>query len=135
MTCRINPPVSLESKNPGFSVLLSLIFAGLGQAYNGQFARGSLILAGTLVGGFGFAPAGVAVWLYGAYDAYITARRMNEGTIPYRESSVAAVILFAAVWIVGLLFLPAAPATVSTAAAGSPCGDCLHRCAAALSSQ
>jgi TM2 domain-containing membrane protein YozV len=118
MTCRITPSVTLESKEPGFSALLSLVFVGLGQAYNGQFLRGVLFLVGTLIGGLSFAPAGAAVWLYGAYDAYAVARRMNGGKVPYRESSVAAVLLFLAVWLVGLLFLPVAPATVSTLTSG-----------------
>ncbi|KUL05377.1 MAG: hypothetical protein XE10_0226 [Methanoculleus marisnigri] len=105
MTCRITPSVTLESKEPGFSALLSLVFVGLGQAYNGQFLRGVLFLVGTLFRGLSFAPAGAAIWLYGAYAV---ARRMNGGTVPYRESSVAAV----------LLFLPVAPAAVSTLTSG-----------------
>ncbi|WP_292522194.1 hypothetical protein [Methanoculleus sp.] len=113
MAFGVTPSVTHESKNPGFSALLSLVFAGLGQAYNGQFSRGFFILAGTLAGVLGFAPAGVAVWLYGTYDAYVTAQRMNEGAIPYRESSIVAVFLFAAVWIASLLLLPAAPADLS----------------------
>lgn len=110
----MNAPVTVESKNPGFSALLSLVFVGLGQAYNGQFLRGVLILAGTLLGGIYFAPAGAAVWLYGACDAYATARRMNGGTMPHRRSSIAAVLLFLAFWSFGLLLLP----TVSTVTAG-----------------
>ncbi len=119
MTCRVTPPVTVEPKNPGFSALLSLVFVGLGQAYNGQFLRGVLILVGTLIGGLYFAPAGAAVWLCGACDAYVTARRMNGGTVPYRESSIAAVILFLAVWLVGHLLLPVAPEAVSAVAAGT----------------
>jgi TM2 domain-containing membrane protein YozV len=113
MASGLTSTVSLESKNPGFSALLSLIFAGLGQAYNGQFGRGLLILAGTLAGVLGFAPAGAAVWLYGAYDAYATARRMNEGKIPHHESSIPALLIFAAVWTAGVLLLPGAPAGLS----------------------
>jgi len=101
-------------KNPGFSALLSSVFFGLGQAYNGQFLRGVLILVGTLFGGLSFAPAGAAIWLFGICDAYATARRMNGGTVPYRDNSIAAVILFFAVWLAGLLLLPATPAAVST---------------------
>lgn len=113
MTYRITPPVSLESKDPRFSALLSLIFAGLGQVYNGQPARGLVVLAGTLAGVLGFAPAGAAVWLYGAYDAYATARRMNEGRVTYHESSIAIILIFAVVWMTGVLFLPAAQAVFS----------------------
>lgn len=118
MTSRINPPVTTESKNPGFSALLSSVFFGLGQAYNGQFLRGVLILVGTLFGGLSFAPAGAAIWLFGICDAYATARRMNGGTVPYRDSSIAAVILFFAVWLAGLLLLPVTPAALSAATAG-----------------
>lgn len=107
MTSEIIPPACPGSKDPGFSALLSLVFAGLGQAYNGQVARGLFILAATLAGGLGFAPAGVAFWLYGTYDAYATAKRMNEGTIPYHESSIPALLLLAAVWTAGVLLLPA----------------------------
>ncbi|MDV2481087.1 hypothetical protein F8E02_03490 [Methanoculleus sp. Wushi-C6] len=118
MTSKIIPSTGLESKDPRFSALLSIVFAGLGQVYNGQFARGLVILAGTLVGALGFAPAGAAIWLYGTYDAYATARRMNEGAIPYHESSIPSVLLFALVWLFILLLLPAAPEAVSGVAAG-----------------
>jgi len=43
---------------------------------------------------------------------------MNDGTMPYRESSITAVFLFLAVWLAGLLLLPVAPAAVSTVTAG-----------------
>ncbi len=109
MTGSVTRTITYGPKNPGFSALLSFIFAGLGQTYNGQLSRGFLVLAGTLLGILGFAPAGAAIWLYGACDAYITARKMNEGKGPYRESSIIAVVLFAAIWVAGLLLLSAAP--------------------------
>ena len=37
-------------KNPRIAALLSFLFTGLGQVYNGDFKRGVLFLIGTLVG-------------------------------------------------------------------------------------
>ncbi|GAX91207.1 hypothetical protein [Effusibacillus lacus] len=73
-------------KNPGIAAVLSFFFAGLGQIYNGQIGKGigfivayfiSVLLMFVLIG-FITTPI---LWIWGMYDAYKTAERIN------RESS------------------------------------------------
>ncbi|ABN58021.1 MULTISPECIES: hypothetical protein [Methanoculleus] len=99
-----------KKKNPAIAAGLSLLFNGLGQAYNGQFARGVLVLLGSLLGLFVMIVPGVAIWAWGVYDAYRTAKGMNEGLLPYRETSALAVVAFVAVWAVTIFSLSAASA-------------------------
>ncbi|WP_301676064.1 hypothetical protein [Methanoculleus methanifontis] len=63
-----------KKKNPAIAAGLSLLFNGLGQAYNGQFARGVLVLLGSLLSLFLMIVPGVAIWAWGGYDAYRTAK-------------------------------------------------------------
>ena len=95
-------------KNPAIAAGLSLLFNGLGQAYNGQFARGVLVLLGSLLGLFILIVPGVAIWAWGVYDAYRTAKEMNEGLVPYRETSPLAIVAFVVVWAVTIFSLSAA---------------------------
>ncbi len=97
-------------KNPATAAGFSLIFNGLGQTYNGQFTKGVAVLFLSLFGLFFLIVPGVVVWLWGAYDAWVTARRMNEGLIPYRETSILAIMAFLFVWAatVALLFVASA---------------------------
>jgi len=73
-----------EAKNPVFSAGLSLLFPGLGQVCNGETVKGLLVL-------------------FGIYDAWATSRRMNVGTVPFREAGLATVVLFMVVWTAGVL--------------------------------
>lgn len=88
-------------KEPIFSIILSFLIPGLGQIYNGQVKKGIILLvsyialwiammviylAGTVVTmGFGAlccAPLfliPVIEWLYGMYDAYVVANKLNRG--------------------------------------------------------
>ncbi len=70
-------------KDARLSLILSLIFPGLDQIYNGQTDKGILFLiAGTarcamiLLLFVGLA-AGSAVWVWGMVDAYRTAEKLN----------------------------------------------------------
>jgi len=70
-------------KNPGLAAVLSFFISGLGQIYNGQIGKGiALIIAEGIAAllcmvmvGFVLLPA---VWIYGIYDAYKTAERINN---------------------------------------------------------
>jgi TM2 domain-containing membrane protein YozV len=104
-------PESREIKNPYLAAALSFFFNGMGQAYNGQFTRGVLVLFGSLCGLFVLILPGIAIWLWGVADAYKTAKGMNEGTIPLRAADRFALVLFLVIWgatIVGLTALSAA---------------------------
>jgi TM2 domain-containing membrane protein YozV len=99
-----------RKKYPAIAAGLSLVFNGLGQAYNGQFVRGVLVLLGSLLGLFLLIVPGVAVWLWGVYDAYRTAKGMNEGLVPYRETSPLMIVAFLVIWAVTIFLLSAASA-------------------------
>jgi len=80
------PRVAEPLKNPGIAAVLSFLFTGLGQIYNGQIGKGiSFILVGIVclvlvivLIGFLLYPL---FWLYNIYDAYTSAKRINAGTM------------------------------------------------------
>lgn len=71
-------------KSPGLAAVLCFFFTGLGQIYNGQIMKGLFLMALQLVNcllmwvfiGFILYPL---VWIWGIYDAYQTAERINRG--------------------------------------------------------
>jgi TM2 domain-containing membrane protein YozV len=71
-------------KNPGLAAVLSFFITGLGQIYNGQIGKGIALFAGAVVSGLlcavviGFVLLPV-IWLYGIFDAYRTAEKINRG--------------------------------------------------------
>ena len=75
-----------QLKNPGIAAVLSAFFVGFGQIYNGQIAKGLVFMLFYLVSivlifviiGFITTPI---LWIYGIYDAYNTAKRINSGEI------------------------------------------------------
>lgn len=71
-----------ETKSPGIALVLSFLIAGLGQLYNGEFAKGIIfivlsfvffVLMIFLIG----IPLYIALWIYSMYDAYKGAERFN----------------------------------------------------------
>lgn len=58
------------------------------------------MLLGSLLALFLMIVPGVAVWLWGGYDAYRTAKRMNEGLVPYRETNPLMIVGFIIVRVV-----------------------------------
>ena len=110
-----------SEKSPGIAALCSFIFTGLGQVYNGDVGRGFLILLGTIVGSLFFVIPGLAVFVYGIYDAHATAKRMNAGEIPYREANALHMVLFVVLWFIGIaaLFVMAAIAAFTFGVAGA----------------
>ena len=72
-----------DIKNPGMAAVLSFICTGLGQVYNGQIGRGialiglqifNILLMFVIIGFITFP----ITWIYGVYDAYITAQTHNQ---------------------------------------------------------
>jgi hypothetical protein len=95
-------------RNPLFALGLSLMFPGWGQWYNGRrwdglkffgafvviylliFAsilllpgQGLMAVAGSAVLGL----AALGIWIYGMYDAYMTAERINRGELAFQRKS------------------------------------------------
>ena len=83
-----------EEKNPYLALICSLCIPGLGQVYDGLTARGVAFFFGTLIGLFIFIIPGVAVWIYGMYDAFSLAKKMNNKEIPFLPTKTAHLILF-----------------------------------------
>jgi len=92
------PAVVKEDKNPIISAVLSFIFPGAGQAYNGQTLKGAGFFIGVLITSF-IPILPIIVWIYGLYDSYTTANKMNKGEIPYIASSTGGVIGIIVLWI------------------------------------
>ena len=73
-------------KNEGVAAILSFFFTGLGQIYNGQIGKGivliviqviNIMLMVILVGFITY----LIVWIFGMWDAYITAQKINTGMV------------------------------------------------------
>ena len=68
-------------KDPRLAALLSLLFTGMGQMYNGQMRKGALFSIVQLINvsliplGIGMATTPV-MWIYAVYDAYRVADLM-----------------------------------------------------------
>jgi TM2 domain-containing membrane protein YozV len=75
------------AKDPALAVVLSFLCFGLGQVYNGQYAKGLLFMvlyamswwSMVLLVGFVTTPV---LWLYGMWDAHTTAQQINAGLTP-----------------------------------------------------
>ena len=75
-----------EMKNPGIAAIASFFFAGLGQIYNGEFVKAiafmvvqviNILLMFVLIGFLTYP----IVWIFGIYDAYKTAEKINAGMV------------------------------------------------------
>ena len=69
-------------KDPGIAAVLSFFYCGLGQIYNGEIGKGVLLLVVYFVSLMSiFFVVGLIttpiLWLYGMFDAYKTAERLN----------------------------------------------------------
>lgn len=71
-------------KNSGVAAVLSFFYTGLGQIYNGEILKGVIFM---IIQAINFALMMVLIgfitaplfWLWGMYDAYTTAERINAG--------------------------------------------------------
>jgi TM2 domain-containing membrane protein YozV len=99
------PTSGQGQKSPALAAIASFLFSGLGQVYNGSLGKGLLIFFGTIIGYMIFVIPGLIVLVYGIYDAYSTAKKMNEGQIPFVPYQTMHIIAFIAIGIiVGIIF-------------------------------
>lgn len=75
-------------KNPGIAAVLSFFIPGLGQIYNGQIMKGIIfIVLASIFGALTLVLIGYILyplfWIYNLYDAYNTAKRINERQAGY----------------------------------------------------
>ncbi len=70
-------------KNPGAAAVLSFFYCGLGQIYNGQILKRIIMFCAYSISWLlmyvliGFITTPV-LWVWGMYDAYKTAERINK---------------------------------------------------------
>jgi TM2 domain-containing membrane protein YozV/RNA polymerase subunit RPABC4/transcription elongation factor Spt4 len=90
------PQMMYQQKNPALAAFLSFIIVGLGQIYNGEFAKGILLLLILPTIGlvlffmiyltyflFFIIPF---IWFIAVYDAYATAKKINQRIMGYNIS-------------------------------------------------
>lgn len=73
------PVTVVNKKSSILAAILSFFIPGLGQLYNGQVIKGIVIFITFAV--LIWACIGIVPWLYGIYDAYMTAEKINRGEI------------------------------------------------------
>ena len=90
---RVEPPPApsqqqgyIERKSEGIAAVLSFLFVGLGQIYNGEIGKGILfIIVGVVILFTAIILIGFILypifWIYNIYDAYDTAKKINAGLI------------------------------------------------------
>ena len=92
--------IYVKEKSTAVSILLSFLFTGAGQVYNGQLKKGILMQIGFWVGMiFMFIPTFI-VWIYSMYDAYTQADKMNKGEIPFVEATAKDAVLYIVAYMV-----------------------------------
>ena len=119
-----------HSKNPVIAAILSFFIPGMGQVYNGQgFVKGLMYMIATLIGYMVLIIPGMIIWLYGIYNAYSGAKKINANLLPYKHVGVGSLLIFAIlgfviifVGIVAFTFVMAAIIAAFTFAIGGASG-------------
>jgi tetratricopeptide (TPR) repeat protein len=99
---------AVQTKNPVFAAVLSIL-PGLGLVYTGQPGKGLLVLAAASLLLPVFFPAALLAWIAGIWYSFSTARKINEGTVPFRDvriSHVAGYLLAAVILILVMAAMP-----------------------------
>ena len=86
--------ITPEEKNPILAAVCSLFVPGFGQVYDGKMARGFAIFIGTVIGLICLIVPGIIIWLFGVYDAYSLAKKMNNNEIPFIPTKTAHLIIY-----------------------------------------
>lgn len=82
--CGVRVGVTSEIKSPFLALILSFLFPGLGQFYNGHSKKGIILIVAAIVSIILYIfLIGLIlyflVWVYGLYDAYKSAEAINNG--------------------------------------------------------
>ncbi len=81
-------------KRPDIAAVLSAVFPGLGQVYNGENMKGVIFFLGFIVGVVVMVIPGIIVWGVGIWEAFRTARLMNAGEIPLKPTRKKNMVFF-----------------------------------------
>jgi TM2 domain-containing membrane protein YozV len=99
-------------RSPFLAALLSFTIGGAGQIYNGQVGKGILIFLTSIL---------ILPWIYGIFDAYATAKKINSGAIKARDNkgclvalAWSTVLAFIMIPILGILAAIAIPNFMKT---------------------
>ncbi len=85
-----------EEKEPILAAVCSFFIPGLGQVYNGEsYVKGFTYLAAMYIGYLFLIIPGLLVWIYGIYNAYTTANKINAGEVMTNHSSTVRVLIYA----------------------------------------
>jgi len=114
------PAAVKTEKSAGIAAILAFFFPGSGQVYNGETGKGIVLFIGYLIGLVLYIIPGIIVLIYGIYDAYTTAQKMNRGEIPYKPTSVGVLIVFIILVIVLVVILVSAVIAAFVFGMGSP---------------
>ncbi|MCL2549958.1 MAG: hypothetical protein FWE78_03360 [Methanimicrococcus sp.] len=82
------------NQNLVLAAVLSFVWPGLGQLYNGKFGKGILFTACYWIGLCILFIPGLIVWIYAMWDAYKEAEKINNGDVPFKTPSFATVAAF-----------------------------------------
>ena len=82
--CGVRVAGASEKKRPFLALILSFIFPGLGQFYNGHSKKGIILIVAAIVSVILYLLLiglilYLVVWIYGLYDAYKSAEAINNG--------------------------------------------------------
>lgn len=104
------PPVMPrgEIRSPGIAGVLSFLCCGLGQLYNGESLKGAGLFIGAIIASAIFNVLGFIVVVYAIYDAFTTAKKINQGQVPFSGKSILfwpVIILYILLIIVAVMAL------------------------------
>ena len=89
------PVAAPKQKSPILAAIGSFFIPGLGQVYNGEgFLKGLLYIIGVSVGSIILLIPGILIWIYGIYNAYSVAKKINAGLIPFKETTTVSLIIY-----------------------------------------
>jgi TM2 domain-containing membrane protein YozV len=77
-----------DIRSPGIAGFLSFVCSGLGQLYNGETLKGVGLFIGLIIVSAIFNILGIIVVVYAIYDAFTTAKKINEGQVPFSGKSI-----------------------------------------------
>jgi TM2 domain-containing membrane protein YozV len=94
-------PIAGKEKSPLLAAIGSFLIPGLGQVYNGQgYLKGLLYMVGIFIGSLLLVLPGLAVWVYGIYNAYTVAKKVNMGLMPAKDTSLLGIIGYVVLYFV-----------------------------------
>ncbi|HUL62852.1 MAG TPA: HEAT repeat domain-containing protein, partial [Methanocella sp.] len=94
-------------KSELLAAFASFLIPGLGQVYNGEkWTKALLYLIGFCVGTVLLVVPGLIVWLYGIYNAYRTAKKVNAGELSFKKTETGTLILYVIIaFFVAIVFM------------------------------